>query len=101
MFKAFWRIIIDTILMIWQILLFLWVGLHAFGEWLHDVIHDIFKANGFIGKLAIFVAAMLFCPYPWWVAFLLVFVPAPVAVPVLVVFFIMFVASFAQSIVFI
>lgn len=101
MIKSFFRVLIGVCAMIWQVFLFMWLGLNAFGEWLHEVLHNVFNANGFTAKLVILVAAMLFCPFPWWVAFLLIFVPMPIVIPMLVIFYIMFVASFATSIVFV
>ncbi len=100
MIKAFFQAIISIFESIWQVILFAWLGLHAFFEWVHAIIHPFFTVNTFVSQLALFVGSILFSPFPWWTAFFFLLIPMPIAIPILAVFIIVFIVSFAQSIIF-
>lgn len=100
--RSIWHGITSTFGFLWQIVLWMWVGLHAFGEWCQQVLPGLCTKTSFPEKLVLFVGWFLFAPFPWWTGFVFFLIPVIVAIPALVFFFVFyFVFSLAQSVVFI
>ena len=90
-----------TILLIQQGFLFIWIGFTSFFDWLESISHPMLKANTFWPQLGFFITSLCFSPFPWWTSFFFVFLPATIALPILILFYFMFITSFAYGIVFI
>ncbi|MEI6810593.1 MAG: hypothetical protein WCK60_00925 [Candidatus Nomurabacteria bacterium] len=80
--------------------LFVWIGFTSFLDWLNSISHPVLKANTFWAQLGFFIASLLFLPFPWWVSFIFIFLPPLFSLPLIILFYLMFIASFAFEIVF-
>ena len=100
MLKVIFQETVNIIEHIQQGILFIWIGFTSFLDWLEGISHPMLKANDFWPQLGFFIASLWLSPFSWWTSFIFIFLPKIIALPILILFFLMFIASFAHGIVF-
>jgi len=101
MMQIIYRETILTFALIYQGGLFVWMWLASIFDWLNHVPYiSAVKSNEFVISMCFFAGALILSPFPWWSALIVMVLPWYLAIPSLIVFYLMFIFSFASSIVF-